>query len=69
MTKTEYLYGVKPSHFDGMTFYEALEERTRLAKKHIFDEVRNGPNRAKRVREITKAIKWCENLLKGKEKS
>ena len=69
MTKTEKLYGVKPSHFDGMTFYEALEERIRLAKKHLFDEVRNGQNRQDRVREINKAIEWCENLLKEKEKS
>ena len=69
MTKTEYLYGVKPSHFDGMEFYEALEERIKLAKKHLFDEVRHGPNRRDRVREISKAIEWCENLLKEKEES
>ena len=67
MTKTEWLYGVKAKWFEGMEFFEALEERARLARIELFKEVREGQNRQDRVRDINDAIEWCQNLLSERD--
>ena len=76
MTKTEYLFGVKPFFFEGKEFYEVAKERVRLAKelknKIVWDKDNqyNPGEKAdvdERIKQINKAIIFWENILKERK--
>jgi hypothetical protein len=61
---TESLYGVKPSYFEKMTYFEAVKEKIRLAKKRINELVYHTKKTKKNYNEINEQINQC---LKAKE--
>jgi len=72
MTKTEYLFGVKPCYFKNREFYEVAKVRVELAKKlkHNLIWDKDNPYVAgkdakldERIAKITKAIEFWEAIL------
>jgi predicted nuclease with TOPRIM domain len=61
---TESLYGVKPSHFEKMTYFEAVKEKIRLAKKRINELVYHTEKTKDNYNEVNEQINQC---LKAKE--
>lgn len=68
MTKTEYLYGVKPHEL--IDIRPALQDRISKAKvllKELTykDEMKD----FKRIDDVLSAISWCQNLIKEYEEN
>ena len=65
MKKTQYLYGVEPSHFKGISAEEVSIEKIRLAKVEIdkLQEVHYLERNDVKINELKEAIEHHEYLL------